>query len=627
MRKLFAMLTLLAVVSFVGTNVKGQSQRLVLLEHFTQASCPYCPPWNTNYEALKTSNPGKFVIIRHQVSWPGYDPMNMEYASEVAARVSYYSITGVPDSRTDGTITGQLLQPALTTEYAVVSPFDMSVTHSISADYDSIFIEVIINCTQAVTGALVAQTVIEEEHIAYASAPGTNGEKDFYNVARKMLPNELGTTLATSWTVGQTDTLNFAELLPTYIHDIREIMVVAFVQNNTGKSVKQAACDAPIVQTGDANLDAGISAITNVPVLLCVGNFTPSVTLKNYKNTVLTSATINWQVDNGTIYSQPWTGSLALNATANITLPSVTVLDGSHVFRVFVSEPNGGADFYPVNNTQTKPVTVVTTTTTTPLTEGFQTSFPPTNWIISNPGADDTWEQAGTGGFGNSTKSMALYYYNITSGTDEMILPAFDLSTDTSTILTFSVAYAQYQTEADQLKVNVSVDCGSTWTAEYSKSGSTLSTAPATTSFFIPTAAQWRSESVDLIDYVGEPEVFIKFTGISAYGNNVYVDDINLSQNTSIGVKESSAPEAQVNVYPNPFSGEAFIDLILPNQSNINISVYNVLGDLVYSENPGVLASGNYKFSIDGRSLPAGIYYFNILLNDELFTRKASLVK
>lgn len=35
---------------------------------------------------------------------------------------------------------------------------------------------------------LVAHNVVIEKHIHFNTAPGTNGEKDFYNVMKKMLP-------------------------------------------------------------------------------------------------------------------------------------------------------------------------------------------------------------------------------------------------------------------------------------------------------------------------------------------------------------------------------------------------------------------------------------------------------
>ena len=51
----------------------------------------------------------------------------------------------------------------------------------------------------------------------------------------------------------------------------------------------------------------------------------------------------------------------------------------------------------------------------------------------------------------------------------------------TTAQLSFTHAYAQYQNEADKLKISVSTDCGATWTSVWEKSGTALATAPAQT--------------------------------------------------------------------------------------------------------------------------------------------------
>ena len=54
--------------------------------------------------------------------------------------------------------------------------------------------------------------------------------------------------------------------------------------------------------------------------------------------------------------------------------------------------------------------------------------------------------------------------------------------------MTFDVAYAPYDAAYfDGLEVLVSTNCGSSFTSVYSKSGTTLATASATTSVFVPT--------------------------------------------------------------------------------------------------------------------------------------------
>ncbi len=629
MKKFFVIVLGAAFILMVNLAA-GQSQRTVLIEEFTNASCGPCASANPALNTLLTTNEAKAVAVKYQWYFPGYDPMHYHNPVEANARMSYYGLNGVPHVMGDGNVfnnhPNSLTQTLINNMYATPSPFTMTLDHVISPDFDSVYIDLIITCTQAVSGNLVAHVVLEENEIHFATAPGSNGETEFYDVMLKMYPNQSGTTLATSWAVGDADTLSFAEALPWYVYNVNQLCVVAFVQDNTGKNVKQAVRSAPITQSGSTTLDAGLSAMTNVPAFSCDSVFTPTVTLKNYNSTVLTSCDINWVLDNGTVNTQAWTGSLAQNATANITLPAVTASGGTHAFKVYVSNPNGSNDLYPINNTQEKTVNIVTTYSQIPVTEGFQGTFPPALWIKNDLSTNGTWDQATVGGFGTSNRSATLEFFNITSGTFELIMPAMDLTDDTSAQLTFNVAYAQYGTYQDRLRVAVSTNCGTTWTNVYDKVGSGLATAPATTSFFVPTSSQWRAESVDLTSYAGNPEVFVKFVGISNYGNNLYVDDVNI-QATSSGISSSTAAEASVNVFPNPFAGETRIEIVLPEETTVSVTAFNTLGETVFSTTPELMNQGTHSLLFDGTNLPVGVYYINVLMNEQVVTKKVSLIK
>src|SRR5436190_1980734 len=98
MKKLFTLITFIALCSVA----LAQTQRMVLTEEFTQASCPPCASANPTYNAMCDANPTKLIGLHYQVSWPGSDPMNAENATQVATRVSYYGVSGVPDSKLDG---------------------------------------------------------------------------------------------------------------------------------------------------------------------------------------------------------------------------------------------------------------------------------------------------------------------------------------------------------------------------------------------------------------------------------------------------------------------------------------------------------------------------------------------
>jgi hypothetical protein len=84
----------------------SQSQRLVMLEEFTSATCGPCVSKNSLFWSWQTANPDKFTSIYYHVNWPAAgDPMNLANPAEAAARVSYYmqpSNMYVPYSVLDG---------------------------------------------------------------------------------------------------------------------------------------------------------------------------------------------------------------------------------------------------------------------------------------------------------------------------------------------------------------------------------------------------------------------------------------------------------------------------------------------------------------------------------------------
>lgn len=92
-------------------------------------------------------------------------------------------------------------------------------------------------------------------------------------------------------------------------------------------------------------IDIAITSIYNVDLNVCgMDSITPTVTLKNNGEDVLSIAQINWQVDGTFIGSQPWFGPLMPMQTTNVQLPAIHVSNGQHVLRISTSGPNNTVD-------------------------------------------------------------------------------------------------------------------------------------------------------------------------------------------------------------------------------------------------------------------------------------------
>ena len=96
------------IVSFfcaIAFNCSAQTtQRLILVEEFTNASCGPCAASNPSFETLMNANTTKVVPVKIHTSFPGYDPFYSANPTQNQGRSVYYSITSVPNARMDGEI-------------------------------------------------------------------------------------------------------------------------------------------------------------------------------------------------------------------------------------------------------------------------------------------------------------------------------------------------------------------------------------------------------------------------------------------------------------------------------------------------------------------------------------------
>lgn len=98
-------------------------------------------------------------------------------------------------------------------------------------------------------------------------------------------------------------------------------------------------------------VDAAVTSITNVPALLCgLDSIAPMITLKNNGLRLLTSAVIEYSINGGALYSQPWSGTLLSGQTALVALGAVPVETASNTLTVTVTAPNGVLDEVPGND-------------------------------------------------------------------------------------------------------------------------------------------------------------------------------------------------------------------------------------------------------------------------------------
>lgn len=368
--------------------------------------------------------------------------------------------------------------------------------------------------------------------------------------------------------------------------------------------------------------DAAISAIVTPNGTICGTTFVPVVTLKNWGSATLTTCTIRYRVDANTLQTYSWSGSLGTGLTTSVTLPSVTTTSGAHTFTSFTQNPNGLTDANTSNDSFTSNFTVGGAAQSLPFFEGFEgTTFVPAGWTASNPDGQVTWGRTTTcSKTGVACAKMDNFNYQGGNGQiDDIDAPAVNLSTVSSPVLTFQVAYTYWTVPyqySDTLEVLVSTNCGQTWTTVYQKWGAQLQTGTplsSQTAGWVPSNSEWRLETVSLLPYQSATSLIVKFRSITDFEDNLYIDDINIMNSTGISAQTNLS--SLINVFPNPSTGAFNLNIALEAQKDVNVNVVNTLGQTVQQFTERNTYGGLY--TLDLNEQPNGVYFVEVTAGGE----------
>ena len=95
------------------------------------------------------------------------------------------------------------------------------------------------------------------------------------------------------------------------------------------------------------------------------------------------------------------------------------------------------------------------------------------------------------------------------------------------------------------------------------------------------------------------------------------------------GIGEDKLPsEYQLSQnYPNPFNPETTIDFRIDADSHINISIFDINGNLVQELVNEWKASGSHQVKFSGYSIPSGIYFYKMTTKGFAEIRKMTLIQ
>jgi len=643
-------------------------RKLGLVEEFTNASCGPCAAQNPAFNTLIDANEGKIIAVKYQVWFPGFDPMFETNKEEVQAKWSTYEdytvglygsdngLGGVPTAFLDGYMGNGNYgggnwnsayygapvgcnQAAFNYAAAQVSPLDIQVSHSYNNTIDSVNITVIVTNNSDTTFNISGYNLhayLLESKLNWPVAPGSNGEKDFSHVFRKAASSIFGdNVLPASFASGESATFTYTVALKNYFFALNQIEALAFIQKTTDLSVMNAALSEPVsFPAGTTVGDPGVANSSKSSSEKCPAEYTAEpiikITNQNPDKSAITQVTVAYSL-NGEEVEKSFDTNIEFGKSENISFGSIPVPGGTNQIDVWiVSFNNGAKDVNLINN----------------LTETYSFTYlsehgapAPKSYDMEGDGAlgktlflDDanfdyiftmtpnlTNPPANRGGYGKSANSIILFFFqwNPASTIASMSFISDKINMPSNPVYTYDWAYTGYlengvKYDGDKVEMFYSTDCGATYKKFKTLSGNTMKTAPDKTALFLPTASEWRTDTVALSELANTDDVIFKTTVTSNWGNAGYLDNIFVGQGATNTVKGINSFE-NVSVYPNPTADQLNVRINAKNPSTATVTILDYTGKTVLTlNNSQTIFNGSNNLSFDVSSLSSGTYLLKI---------------
>ncbi len=91
----------------------------------------------------------------------------------------------------------------------------------------------------------------------------------------------------------------------------------------------------------------------------------------------------------------------------------------------------------------------------------------------------------------------------------------------------------------------------------------------------------------------------------------------------NVDVNELTVDNINVSVFPNPTNGKFFVEIPNNINGNVEIEIYNILGELIMTNS---YSTNRSQFNFDLGGQPDGVYYVNIVIGENVTTKKITLM-
>jgi hypothetical protein len=345
--------------------------------------------------------------------------------------------------------------------------------------------------------------------------------------------------------------------------------------------------------------DAFLADVTNVPLITCDEQIVPQLRLQNFGSETIQSLEIQVTVDEATESLSYSDLSLGTGAETFLNLPLGNLTEGDHVLSWTIMEVNGAPDENELNNSFSTSMVVDRQQLESPFRETFEIP----EWTVTSP---EFGEWAFTTEEGNSG-----YYVRALSDASFvkswLVSPVFSLENYKEAGLFYDLSYGIRGDALDSLEVFVSSSCDSGFDLEEAVRLSELDFPNSVTRWVPIVPEDWNEYFLDLSSHIGEPEVRVAFVFTNYGGNDLYIDNIEITNNSN--PEQPRLEPGSFVVYPNPARAYYEITLNLPDKQDILLQLIDPSGRVVYADEYENLLNETLRFQAPTQF---GLYFIRL---------------
>lgn len=419
--------------------------------------------------------------------------------------------------------------------------------------------------------------------------------------------------------------LNGSVCNPPIIENVQNYMEYAYCSRMFSLGQKQRMHDAITSSIANRNnlwspsnlIATGTDDVSFTSTLSCK----PTADFKsNVKTACVNSNVIFYDASyNGTVSSWNWTFSGGMPSSSTFSTQSVSyAAPGTYPVKLKVTNSQGADSI-----TKTSYITVGPLASTNYIiNEGFEsTTLPSSSWLVENGSDSFSWQIAPVGATGSKSAKISNVFVDA-GEVDILYSPSINLNGAPNTAITFKIAHAQKQTDnTDRLKLLVSKNCGQNWLTSYTKQGSALATTTVLISGnYTPSASHWRTEVVTIPSVFLGPNTSFKFEFTSGDGNNIYLDDINITSSSSINELNNS--DFGIYIIPNPAVENASILINSQIEGKVNVEIVDILGKTIHHIENHAINEGDNSIHLNTSNYSKGLYFISVSSDKTRVTQK-----